>query len=105
MTTATQHIEAVVDGLEQKANPDWLEEAYRALVLVAHSRREFTTDAIWDQLGEWEVPYPQSPRAISGVVRRAQKEALIASTERYERSNRKSCSYRPILVWRSLVFR
>ena len=66
---------------------------------------EFTTDAVHGLLQAWEVPEPHEPRALGPIMQRAIKRGICVPTGVYRPSVRPACNCRPIMVYRSLIYR
>ena len=79
----------------------WTGEAERAVLRVASRRRSFTTDEVW---ATGMVPPPE-PRALGNVLKRAAALGLIARTDRFVPTKRKSRHGAPVAVWRSQIKR
>lgn len=88
------------EGLERVAagHSSWCDEAYRAVVLVAGQRDEFIVDDVWSYVDE-----PKEPRAMGAVMRQAVADGVIAPTETYRPSARRTAHRNPRRVWKSLV--
>lgn len=83
----------------QHAPDGWLAAAVDVVADICRRRSKFTTDDIWDRVGE-----PPEPRAMGAVMRQAQRDGLCETTGSYEPSRRVECHGRPVRVWRSLLF-
>ena len=93
-----------IDQVERNADPDWKKEARTAIEVLAASRDEFTTDAVWAVLEKRDVlVITHEKRAMGAIMRSAQKDKWVEGTDRHVLSTRKKCHRRPIRVWRSLV--
>lgn len=90
---------ASIARAEQNANAEWLEAARSAVRSVCVSNLWFTTDAVWDAIGDVET---HEHRAMGAVMSWAQKEKLCRVTDRQQKSIRKACHSRPVRVWESL---
>jgi hypothetical protein len=86
--------------VDANAPSDWKRRADDALDAVARREREFTSDAVWVELG---MEQPPEPRAIGPVVLRGVKRGIIRATDRYAASEMVSCHGRRKMVWASLI--
>jgi len=75
----------------------WVERAREAVRSVAMSRFDFTTDHVWDVLGE---DRPPEPRALGSVLKQLAREGRIRQTGEYRKSDRVENHRRPVAVWR-----
>ena len=76
---------------------DWVERARDTVMLVALARFDFTTDEVWDALGE---DRPEEPRALGAVMKGMAREGRVRATGEYRKSRRVDCHARPVAVWR-----
>ena len=76
---------------------DWVGRAREAVRSVALSRFDFTTDHVWEVLGD---DRPAEPRALGSVMKAMAGEGLIWSTGEYRKSGRVESHARPVAVWR-----
>jgi len=97
--------EEAIRRVEDNADRSWLDEAWSAVRVVAERRMEFTTDAVHGLLQAWEVPEPHEPRALGPIMQRAIKRGICVPTGVYRPSVRPACNCRPIMVYRSLIYR
>jgi len=79
---------------------DWTDDAFNALIQVASTMEEFTTDDIWKILDL----YPVEPRSMGVVMRRASKLGLIRNTFRVKQSVRAICHNANKTIWESLIY-
>lgn len=87
----------------EKANEEWVTDAYNAGVRIAKEYRYFTTDHIWDAIGG--VPEGVEPRAMGPVMRRLQSAKVVVPSERMPAlSEMPACHRRPKKVWQSLIW-
>lgn len=102
--TAEQVTEEAIDRVERNAHDEWLAAFRAAIEKVARGHLHFNTDPVWHEFEKEYPPTDQEPRAAGAVVRKAMKDGIIAPTDMYWNSNRKSCHRRPLRVYRSLIF-
>lgn len=74
-----------------------------AVKAVAEKHRTFTTDEVWAELGEGDVPVPE-PRAIAGALARARRDDIAQPTIDHRPTARPAAHGRPVRVWKSLVY-
>ena len=76
----------------------WWSDALGALDRLAMSRRYFTSDDLWDELGD---NLPENPNQIGAVFNEVHNNRLIEPTGRIVKSSRPNAKKRNIQVWRS----
>ena len=76
---------------------DWVQRARDTVLMVSLARFDFTTDDVWDVLGE---DRPAEPRALGAVMKQLALEGRIRATGEYRKSCRVDCHARPVAVWR-----
>lgn len=86
-----------IDQVEQNANREWMDAAIAAVRRVCDRQRLFTTDAVWDELGETYQTHEH--RAMGAVMRRAKADGWCVPTYNYEISTRVIAHGRPVRVW------
>jgi hypothetical protein len=84
-------------GRVERGAGDWFQRARDTVQLVALARFDFTTDEVWDALGE---DRPKEPRALGAVMKAMAGEGKIRATGEYRKSVRVDCHARPVAVWR-----
>ena len=89
--------------VEAHADPDWKHMAVRAFMKVAYGSDEFTTDDVWRQLEEWEVPAPHEPRAMGPIVRSLVTQGVIEPVGRRKKSALPQGHCRPVEVYRRVI--
>jgi len=87
-----------IERADEHADPEWKEQARRAIERAA-ALGEFTTDDVWLQLEGVEAPH--EPRALGALIREARKNGLIVATGRYRKSSRVECHGNPKMIWRA----
>lgn len=89
---------------EAGANPDWMYLMEKLVVVVAQHYEQFTADHVFALMEECGGPTTHDTRAFGPVMRRAAKAGICQLTDRTVKSTRGSCHYRPLAIWKSLVF-
>jgi hypothetical protein len=79
---------------------DWIGRARGAVQSVALARFDFTSDEVWDVLGD---DRPDEPRALGAVMKAMARDGLIRATGEYRKSARVDCHARPVAVWRVVL--
>lgn len=79
--------------------------AYAGVRWVALTRKFFSTDDVWKYLAEFTSNVTADPRILGSVMRKAQKDGLIAPINEYAKSNRRACHGRMVRIWASLIFK
>ena len=74
---------------------DWIDFAMAAIRSVAARGKPFTTDDVWELLGE----HPAEPRAMGAAMTRARHEKLCKASQEWRLSSRVACHRRPLRVW------
>ncbi|MGB5811744.1 MAG: hypothetical protein WBG86_14500 [Polyangiales bacterium] len=100
MIESIKQRESAVKRSDEGANPGWKDEAYDAVMAVARARDTFTSDHVWQVLGEGGT---RDPRALGPVMRRVERDGYIAATDGWALCLRPSRHRAPVRVWRSLV--
>lgn len=85
-----------IDRAERGAGEAWMTAALAAVRRLARERVTFTTDDVWQLVGQ-----PPEPRAMGAAMRAAGKLKLAEPTGNFEMSRRAACHRRPLRVWRS----
>lgn len=80
------------------ASQDWKDRAATALTQVIAKVPEFTTDMVWAEDPSLDDGVTEN-RSMGGVMVAARKAGLIATTPRYEPSNREVSHHRPLRIW------
>lgn len=91
--------------VDEHADPDWRDVAYRCVLAVARRLEHFTTDEVIDELANHPAITTHEPRALGPVMMRAARNNVIAATDRFVKSNAISRHRAPKQVWRSLVYK
>jgi hypothetical protein len=88
---------------EGGAPVDWVKVAYDAVVNVARSRPEFTSEHVIEYLAAAGTPWPREPRALGAVMNRAAKRRVAFPTDRTMRALRKERHSGTVRIWRSNI--
>lgn len=86
--------------VERGAPASWMSNARYVIYELCVKQPEFTTDDVWDVLGQ-----PPEPRAMGAVMRQVTRKGYCVGTDRYIKSKRRECHARPVKVWRSKLYR
>lgn len=98
--TGAQLRDEAIQQVEEHADPDWKDVAYRVVATLTETMSEFTTDDVWYEL-QRSPNSTHEPRALGAVMRRAARDGLIVPTDRYRESTRPICHRSPKRVWRA----
>lgn len=90
--------DAGMDAVATGADPDWMAQAWDALVAWLQTHDEFFVDDFW--VGT-QLAMPREARALGPIVMKAAREGLMEKTGTFRRSFRSNLSEKP--VWRSLI--
>jgi len=94
--------EAIERGWQNAADK-FRDHSLQAIIVLAETKYEFTTDDVWEYFGDNEINSTHDGRALGGAMKRAESLGLIIPTDRFVSSERASCHRRPVRVWESLV--
>lgn len=86
--------------VEANAPESWLQRAKDTVTMVSLARFDFTTDDVWEVMGE---DRPSEPRALGAVMKAMAKDGVIRATGEYRKSVRVGCHARPVAVWRVVL--
>lgn len=78
------------------ADDGFMDAAFYAVVRVARRNRFFTTDDVWDALGDRGT---RENRAMGAVMRKARTENICSPTGNYRPSVRLVAHGRPVRIW------
>lgn len=87
-----------LERVEANASEEWKRRARLAIRQAAFSGRAFTTDDVWDAIGEDVTTH--DGRALGPLMREAVADGLIVPTGAYRTSRRGRCHQRPVREWR-----
>lgn len=90
-----------IEASYQHAPSIWKKAASDALMALAKSKPEFTTDELWDLLAEQGV-HTGEPRALGAIMQSAHRSGMIKSTGKYVASYRRHKA--PIILWQSNIY-
>lgn len=85
------------------ADTDWKKAAAKRINWLAEHRREFTADDVMEYLDAKGI-FTSDSRALGGVMGTANREGLVAPTDKFRQSRRLSRHRAPIRIWESNVF-
>lgn len=80
----------------------WRIAAVEAIRQVALRHQEFTADDVWERLG---AQFPRERRAIGPMLKLAQADGIVDTTDRCQVSRRAERSGGTQRVWRSRIYR
>jgi uracil-DNA glycosylase family 4 len=86
-------------AVEDAADPDWMDEAWDALVAWLRTHEEFFVDDWW---AGTQLAVPRESRALGPIVMRAARQGLMEKTGEFRKSVRSNMTEKP--VWRSLIY-
>lgn len=90
------------------ADVKWLQTVFGCILKVARTQREFTVDAIWEQIEKVQAKgnLPKSTldhRILGPMIRHMVAEGLLGSTGYYTKSTRRGGGSRPVTIWESYL--
>jgi hypothetical protein len=80
---------------------EWKDRALEAVVLCALKWDRFSSDEVWEVLGN-DVPVSDN-RAFGAVMLKARKQGYIEPTGQFRASDRPQVHRNPIRIWKSMV--
>lgn len=98
----TEARDAAIERADAGANHQWMAVALWVVRELARHKSHFSTDEVWDALGDVDVRTPER-RAMGAVMIRAAAAGVIEPTDTWVRSYRRECHARPVMRWRSLL--
>lgn len=102
MTSAQEARDAAIDRVEANADEEFFNTALDAVMGLAISQAQFTTDDLVECLRD--IPAPREPRVFGAVMRTAARHGWVEASDRYGASNRRKSHARPKRIWLSLLF-
>ena len=81
------------------AQADERESVERALGAVVSRGGRFTTDAVIAEMGDLYHGL-REPRLLGAILKAWRSAGRIVPTGEYQRSTRRACHARPVMVWR-----
>lgn len=91
-----------IEASYQHAPSIWKQAASDALMKLAKTKAEFTTDELWDLLAEQGV-HTGEPRALGAIMQSAHRSGMIKATGKYVPSYRRHKA--PIILWQSNIYK
>lgn len=91
-----------IETVDQNANAAWKALALEAVRRVCLFRPFFTTDDVWEQIGEKD-PLREN-RVMGAVMVKARKLQYCETTDRIELTKQPGSHASPARVWRSRIF-
>jgi hypothetical protein len=80
------------------ADDGFIDAAFFAVIRVAERKQFFTTDDVWEALGERGT---HENRAMGAVMRKARSEKVCFPTGNYRPSVRLVAHGRPVRIWQA----
>ncbi|NNM44302.1 MAG: hypothetical protein HKM07_08185 [Chlamydiae bacterium] len=81
----------------------WKDAAGEALIKIAKTRYEFTSDAIWEELATQGI-HTNENRALGAVMQSGNRAGVIEFTGEYKPTLRPVGHKNPKAVWRSKIY-
>jgi hypothetical protein len=89
-----------INQVEQNANQQWLDEAFKIVEMLSVEPFAFTSDDVWELLNELHPDLDtHNHSAMGAVFRKASKQNLCVPTGQYVKSKRPSAQGRELKVW------
>jgi hypothetical protein len=89
-----------IDKVERGATDQWMRAAKWAIVEVAMTHQQFTTDEVWAS----GLPDASENRAMGAAIVAASRAEIIDRTNYTRESKRVSSNARPVRVWQSRIW-
>jgi hypothetical protein len=91
---------------DEHADEKWKRVTDAAILAVARRCREFTTDQVWEELGDIPVNAQTHRRCAIGprMKRVARELGYMENTGRVQRSKQEGSNGNLLVVWKSKVF-
>jgi hypothetical protein len=86
--------------VDEHADPDWKDLALDVALRVARENFDFTTDDVWQALGDNR---PREPRALGPIMMTLSKRGVIRKTGMMRESTRPEAHMNPKAVWRIVL--
>lgn len=96
--TALDAKHEAMERVEEHADDEWKDAAYKAVLLAANVYENFTSDDVMELIPP-EVETHEH-RALGPVMLRAAKAGLIVKTGMVRNSDRRSRHAAPLTIWR-----
>jgi hypothetical protein len=92
-----------------KEEQEWIKAVFGAIMTVAKKQREFTVDAIWEQISilKDKKKLPKSNidhRVLGPMIRHMVSDGLLRSSGYYTKSTRAGGGSRPVTIWTSFIY-
>jgi len=98
------NLDAALESVDTHADAEWKAAANEAVRLVARQNPDFTTDDVWSVLDRTAF-HTHDNRAMGAVMRQAVMAGWCVSAGEYRKSRRPQCHKRPVMVWRSKLWK
>jgi len=85
-----------MDRVNENADPEWKDLATTTVLRVAVAYAEFTTDDVWEVLGDEK---PHEPRALGPIMALLSRRNIIRKTGGMRESKRPEAHMNPKAVW------
>lgn len=95
--------EQSIQQAKENANRLWLEAARRIVYDLCASRKEFTADTFWDEMGK-TMHKTHDGRAFGAVMREAARNGWCQKSGRWTKTKRENCHGSDIPIWESEIF-
>lgn len=96
--------QAGMEAAYQYADLSWKDIAAKALMQVAQTKAEFTTDDMWEIINETGIVTSEN-RAMGAIMQSASRAGMIKATGYFLPSKRVSKHKSPTRVWQSLIYK
>lgn len=93
-----------IEHADYATNPLWRDRALDAVLAVAKSHREFTTDLVWLELSKTDGMSTPEPRAMGPIMITAVKRGWCRPTDRFKPTDRPAAHRNPKRVYVSLLY-
>jgi len=93
--------ESAIKRVGDNAEHDWKDVAYESVLRTASELDSFIVDEVWKRMPKGYSTHEN--RAMGAIIRKAVSDGVIAKTDQYRPSAKKSSHGAIRSVWRSLI--
>lgn len=92
-----------------KPEQEWMKAVFGCILKVARRERQFTVDAIWQEIdnltAKGKMPRANIDHRVLGpMIRHMVSEGILGSTQYYTKSMRPGGGSRPVTIWESYIY-
>jgi len=95
--------EQSIQQAKENANRLWYDAALRIVYDLCASRREFTADTFWDEMGK-TMHKTHDGRAFGSIMKEAARNGWCRKSGEFTKTKRRNCHGSDIPIWTSEIF-